>query len=110
MMARFHESEFGYAFESGDGLDLELDQHNLWVWMNRSEPFMDMAQVNDPRDGESWFWFRDYLGDESFDDIYSIARKVGSVVVRATPTEDVQDVWHQRHAAPNDIGSLYASE
>lgn len=105
-MARFHDTEFGYGFDSEDGLDMELHQDNYWVWLSRSEPRMDMAQVTDPRDNESWFWFREQVGDETFNDLDMMARKVGSVVLRATPTEDVQDVWHSRYACPDNLETL----
>lgn len=109
-MGSFHSTEFGYGFESGDGVDVELNQHNFWVWINRSEPFMDMVQVTDPRDDRPWTWFREKVGDETFDEIETMARTVGSIILRATPTEEMQDVWHSRYAAPDDLGDLYASE
>lgn len=98
MSGRFYNSETGYNFDSGDGLDLELDQNNYWLWLSRAEPYMDMAQVTDPRDDESWTWFRCDVGDETFNSLDMMARKIGSVVLRETPTEDVQDVFHARHS------------
>lgn len=105
-MARFYEQDPGYWFDSGDGLDMLLHQDNFWVWENRTEPALDMAQVTDPRDSLSWYWFREQLGEDEFEKLSDMAFKIGSFVLRDTPTEDVQDVWHGKNSCPNDIGDL----
>ena len=97
MGARFYQEGDSYFFESNDGLDMELDTDNYWVWLNRSIPLMDMAQVTDPRDDESWTWFRYDMENDDFNDLDMIARKVGSVILRQNPTEDVELVFHNRH-------------
>lgn len=97
-MAAFRNSGEGFMFVDNEGYEIELNQDNYWVWLNREQPLMDMAQVSDDRDGLSWSWFRLDQGDETFNQMDMMARKVGSVILRETVTEDVQTVFDQRHS------------
>ena len=100
-MAQFRDSENGYKFVDEEGYEIEMNQDNYWVWLNREQPLLDMAQLQDERDGLSWPWFRLDVGDETFNQLDMMARKVGTVVLRETVTEDVQTVFDKRHAFDN---------
>lgn len=96
-MATFNNSENGYRFIDNDGYEIELTEDNYFVWLSRDEPLKDMAQVDDDRDGLSWSWFRYDVGDEMFNTLDTMARKVGTVVLKSTVTEDISQVFDQRH-------------
>ena len=97
-MATFRDSENGYKFVDNDGYEIEMNQDNFWVWLNREQPLMDMAQLEDDRDGDSWAWFRMDVGEETFEQLNHMAFMVGSYILRETVTEDVQQVFDRRHS------------
>lgn len=100
-MAKFENSENGFKFVDNDDYEIPLHQNNFFVWLNREQPLMDMAQLEDDRDGLSWSWFRMDVGLDTFNQLDMMARQVGSVILRETVTEDIQTVFNARHSFEN---------
>lgn len=100
-MGKFINHEQGFAFEDSEGYQIPLNQDNYWVWLHREEPLKDMAQVEDDRDGLSWYFFR-YDHAESFDQLDMMARKVGVVVLRSFPMETIETVFENQHQLTDD--------
>lgn len=100
-MARFIDHNEGYAFEDNEGYQIPLNDQNYWVWLHREEPLKDMAQVEDDRDGLSWYFFR-FDHAESFDSLDMMARKVGRVILGSHPVEGVELVFNNQHRIDTD--------
>ena len=100
-MGKFIDHNEGYAFQDNEGYIVPLNDQNYWVWLHREEPLKDMAQVEDDRDGLSWYFFRyDHL--EVFDQLDMMARKVGRVILSSHPVEGVEKVFESQHRLTDD--------
>lgn len=109
-MARFINHEEGFGFDADDYL-IPLNQDNYWVWLHRDEPHYDMAQVEDDRDGLSWYWHRWDVGDETFNQLDMMARKVGCVVLRSEANDQIKQIFDNKHQVNDDeLDQLLGSE
>lgn len=104
-MSRFYEKhldgEKQYWFET-DGLDMQLNEDNLFGNLHEEmgEDFIirktpdhiyDRIGVLDPRDEMQWQWWRVDLGDEAFEQIEYVCRRIGSFLVRQTALDVLKD-------------------
>jgi len=109
MSARFYEQEGTYRFESGDGLDQQLDENNLLgnfhevmdedgTVRKSKDAIYDRVAVLDPRDELHYQYWRYDLGDETFTQLEYVVRRCGSFLVRQTALENIRNAFD---ASPN---------
>lgn len=100
-MPRFFDRDDKYMFTPDEEYMIELNQNNLLLHKHRSIGafLIDQVCVEDDRDGEWWVWYRyDYAGSpEVFETMAELAERVGTVVLRETPFEHVQNQFNARH-------------
>lgn len=96
-MARFYKTEGGFAYDSGDGVDMALTEDNLMLHLHRKAPYMDRVSVEDPRDERWWNWTRCDMEPEQFEGLHSIALQIGSILIRDTPMEHIQETFDNQH-------------
>lgn len=103
-MASIYEQEGTYRFSDGEELDMELNENNFMANMHRSEPLKDRVAIEDPRDEAWWSWYRyDYQeSPELFDFMASVAFEVGSVLIRHTAPEALDNLFFNRHQLTDD--------
>lgn len=85
-------------FDSEDGLDIECTQETCDIFVSKASDDSDAILVLDPRDGMRYSWYRDQIGDETFDRLSQNIQGVGAAAVHFTmfPTEEVAEVWLNR--------------
>jgi hypothetical protein len=81
-------------FEPTEGdIQILLNEDNFVAHMHRKTPWIDMVGIEDPRDEAWWHWYRCDRGTEEFSSIMGFALEVGTVVMRNTPMEHVQQAF-----------------
>ncbi|GAC1503734.1 MAG: hypothetical protein NVS1B10_08870 [Candidatus Saccharimonadales bacterium] len=83
-------------FTSGDGLDQQCTQNNTTVFINQVADEMDAIQVYDKRDNQCWMWYREQLGDETFDKLWQALIPHAQLMSSYYPREDVVDMYLKR--------------
>lgn len=95
-MGRFYEKQGLCWFTDGE-LEIPLDENNLLAYLHRDEPLKDKVAVEDPRDEEWWFWFRYDTVPEDFKAMVGLAQRIGTVIMRSTPTVQVNKIFDNQH-------------
>lgn len=98
-MARFYKDNETYRFDSGEGLDQQLHEDNLFgnFHIDDANKGYDRVGVQDPRDESWWFWTRFDMAEDDFAQIEYICRSVGSFLVRHTAIEAVRETFDANH-------------
>lgn len=97
--ASFYKHEDTYRFRYED-YDIELNEETLLLYAHRQNNLYDTVAVIDTRDQDYWFWTRMEYGEE-FPGMEAVARTVGSVLLRTTPLENIEQIVHNR-ISPRD--------
>ena len=106
-MPRFYtkdvDGHLEYRFAHED-IDQKLDQNNIAANVHR-DPFYDgydRVLIEDPRDNNWFAWYKGDFQDTperqgKFEQMYRVAMAVGSVMLRDTPLQTVEEDYNRAH-------------
>jgi hypothetical protein len=100
-MGRLFDREGEYIFEV-DEIEIPLHENNFLANIHRQASYMDRLGVEDPRDNLFFVWYRSDQDPEVFNQMLRVAMEVGSVLLRDTPTTEVEAQFDRLHQLSDD--------
>jgi hypothetical protein len=106
LIARLNEENDGEClvpnsvrYTTDDGYGLELTQENTQVVLNRIDDSMDCLIITDPRDNQSWHFFRHEIGDEEFKNLIAGMALCSTWIISPFPYPNIVKIYLDRQVA-----------
>ena len=102
-MARVHETDDGFFYEVDD-IDIPLNEETYSAFQHRQagSRLLDWIGVLDPRDEEHYSHFRYDQPEQEFNQMMLLAQRIGTVVVRDTPFDYIQEMFDKRYGLSDE--------
>lgn len=103
-MSRLYNEGEQYFYETGEEppFVIPLDEDHIFANIHREQSYIDRIGILDDRDGQSWLWFRESMGDEKFNEFLQVVMNVGTVMLRTTALTEVENQFWARQLITDD--------